>query len=71
MKLTGFKEIFKASEMHGPAKIEGNAKIGVLKYAVKILEKYLDEVNFEDCNFTENEVPHGYFLRILTANLTC
>ena len=70
MKLTGFKEIFEASEMHGPAKIEGNAKIGVLKYTVKILEKYLDEVNSEVCNFTENGVPHGYFLRILTVNLT-
>ena len=41
MKLTGLKEILEASEIYGSIQIEGNTKIGVLKFAVKILEKYL------------------------------
>ena len=41
MKLAGFKEILEASEMYGSTKIEGNTKISALKFAVKILEKYL------------------------------
>ena len=46
MKLTGLKEILKASEIYGPTQTEGNAKIGVLKFAVKILERYLWRIFF-------------------------
>ena len=41
MKLAGFKEILEESEMYGSTQIESNTKIGALKFAVKILEKYL------------------------------
>ena len=36
IELTGLKEILEASEMCGLTQIEGNTKIGILKFAVKI-----------------------------------
>ena len=46
MKLTGLKEILEASQMYRSAQIEGNTKIGVLKSAVKTLEKCLRRYKF-------------------------
>ena len=46
MKLTGLKEILEASQMYRSAQVEGNTKIGVLKFAVKTLEKCLRRYKF-------------------------
>ena len=46
MKLTGLKEILEASQMYRSAQVEDNTKIGVLKFAVKTLEKCLRRYKF-------------------------
>ena len=70
MKLTGLKEILKASEIYGPTQIEGNTKIGVLNLQSKSWKNTYEEVIFETCNFTKNELPLRCFPTILIGHFT-
>ena len=70
MRLTGLKEILKASEIYGPTQIEGNTKIGVLNLQSKSWKNTYGEVIFESCNFTKNGLPLRCFSRILIGHFT-